>query len=176
MSWINVAIGGSNAFSAISSGRNAQGLGNMQGEVADYQAGVERESSLKLASVIRRAGREQVGRASAAAAAAGVKVGDGSSGEVERQINLDVENDAFQAILEGSRRGRALKLEGVYARTQGSLARSAANVQAVNALAQGAYQGHVNWRNRAPQPAYSYNNDERGLQFSQSGADIRGRR
>lgn len=152
MSFVTMAVTAVSAFGQINAGRNAKMQGDLQGQVDDYSAQVEQQSALETARLIRRAGRRQVGAANAAYAGAGVKVGEGSAGETERQINLDVEHDAYQALLEGSRRASGLRVQGEFARSQGRMAESAGYVNAIGTVLGGYGQGlrASGWRSQGP--------------------------
>lgn len=148
MSFVAVAITGFNAFQQIQAGKFANGQARLQGMQLDYQAQVENDTALKTAAIIRRAGRKQVGAANAAYAGAGVKVGEGSAGLVEEEIVQDVEHDAFQALLEGHRRGRGMSTQAELTRIEGGMRQTAGYVNAVGTVLGGAYQGMKNngWR------------------------------
>jgi hypothetical protein len=152
MSFVNVAIGGMTALNARQQGRIANTQSQAAASQADYQAQVEQANAMKTAEVIRRAGRRQIGQATAAYAGAGVKVGEGSAGEVERQIGQDVEADAFQALLEGGRRAGALRTDATLTRISGEMQQSAGYVNAATSVLAGAYQGaRANgWRTGGP--------------------------
>ena len=72
--------------------------------------------------------------------------------ETERQIDQNVEQDAFQTILEGDRRARAYKTQGAFARAQGEAAQAAGYVNAVGTVLQGANAGlkASGWRTMGP--------------------------
>lgn len=152
MSFVTVAIAGSKVYSQLQAGSNAKGQAYLQASQADYQAKVEQENALKTAAVIRRAGRHQAGQATAAYAGAGVQVGAGSAGEAERQINLDVEHDAFQALLDGGRRSSAASTEAKLLRINGDLQQSAATASAVSSALGSMYSGMRSngWRTQGP--------------------------
>ena len=173
MSYVMVAVAGVNAFNQVQGGKWQKAQGDLQAMQADYQAKQEREAAAGMAEVIRRAGRRQMGAATAGYAAAGVRVGEGSAGEVERDIGQAVEQDAFQTLLTGNRRAAGLELEGKVARIGGKLAQSASYAQAANTLAQGYASGAKSWKTG---DKYSYNNDASGEKFSSTGEMIRGRR
>lgn len=139
-------------MNAIQQGRTAKAQADMQAMQSDYQAGVEHEAALQTAAMIRRAGRYQVGQAAAGYAGAGVKVGEGSALETERQIDQNVEHDAFQALLEGDRRARGLQVQGVMQREQGRMAQAAGYVNAVGTVLQSGYRGLTasGWRTAGP--------------------------
>lgn len=146
MSWVAVAVGGMNALNQMQQGRMAAGAADMQAGQAERQAKVERETALKTAALIRRGGARQVGAATAAYAGAGVKVGEGSAGEVERQITQDYEHDAFQAILDGDRRGRGLETDATLTRIDGSMRQTAGMVSAAGTLLSTGYQAYNKWQ------------------------------
>lgn len=152
MSWVTVAMTGMNAFNQIQQGRTAKAQAGNQAAMADYQAKVEQENALKTAEVIRRAGRRQVGQAVAAFAGAGVKVGEGSAGEVERDITQGYEDDAFQALLDGGRRASGLRLDGQLTRIDGSQKQAAAYVNAAGTVLQGVgqYARATGWTTKGP--------------------------
>lgn len=152
MSWVRVAVTGMTAFNNVQQGRYAKAQAGLQAAMSDYQAQVEQDNALKTAEIIRRAGRKQVGQANAAFAGAGVKVGEGSAAEVERDITQGYEQDAFQAILEGNRRARGLQTDAAMERAQGRMAQAAGYVNAVGTVLGGAYQGMKSngWRTGGP--------------------------
>jgi hypothetical protein len=141
-----------NALGQVQQGKTARAQANIQAGLSEYQAQVEQDNALKMAEIIRRAGRKQVGQANAAFAGAGVKVGEGSAAEVERDITQGYEQDAFQAILEGNRRARGLQTDAAMERAQGRMAQAAGYVNAVGTVLGGAYQGMKSngWRTGGP--------------------------
>jgi hypothetical protein len=139
MSWVNLAVTGINAYSQVQNGRFANAQAGLSAQAAEYQAKVENENALKMAEMIRRAGRRQVGQTVAGYAKAGVAVGEGSALEAERQINLDVEHDAFQALLDGSRRASGLQVEATMERANGRMRQAAGYVQAAGTVLGGTH-------------------------------------
>jgi hypothetical protein len=152
MSFVMVAVTGMNALGQVQQGRYANAQAKLQGSALDYQAKQEQEAAIKTAEIIRRAGRRQVGQATAGFAGAGVVVGQGSAGEVERDITQAYEADAFQALLEGGRRGGALQAEASMTRAGGRAAQSAGLVQAAGTVLGGVYgAARANgWRSNGP--------------------------
>lgn len=146
MAYVTLAVTGFNALNQIQQGRLAGKQAGLQAAQGEYQAQVEQENALKTAQIIRRAGRRQVGAAAAAFAGAGVKVGEGSAGEVERQINLDVEQDAFQALLDGGRRAAGLRTDAAMTRAGGDMAEAAGMVNAVGTVLQGGLRAYTGWQ------------------------------
>lgn len=180
MSWINLAVGAAKGITAIGQGNASDITARAQAGMLDYQAKVETDIAMNTAALIRRAGVSQASSANASYAAAGVKVGEGSSLETERQIYQDSQHDAFQAILEGQRRAIGLKTDAEMMRINGKLQKTAGYVNALSAMASSAYQGYAGWKTRqdlaSADAQYSYNNDASGSQFSMTGEQIRGRR
>jgi len=147
-----VAMTGLNAFQQVQAGKYAKAQAGLAAAQADYQAQVEQDNALKTAEVIRRAGRKQVGQANAAFAGAGVKVGEGSAAEVERDITQGYEHDAFQALLEGGRRARGLQTDAELTRIDGSMRETAGYVNAVGTVLGGTYGAlrASGWRTAGP--------------------------
>lgn len=152
MSFVAVAVVGFSAVQQVQAGKYANGQAQLQAGQMEYQAQVENENAMKTAAIIRRAGRRQVGAANAAYAGAGVVVGMGSAGDVEQEITRDVEHDAFQAILEGQRRGRGLTTQAQLTRIDGSMRETAGMVNALGTALGGTYQAAVanGWRTAGP--------------------------
>jgi hypothetical protein len=152
VSYVSVATSFTNAFNQIQAGRYAEKQAELMAGQQEYLAQVEQENALKTAEIIRRAGRRQVGQANAAYAASGVVVGEGSAGEVEGHIRQDVEHDAFQALLEGNRRGRGMQVGAAMLRLDGSMRATAGYVNAAGTALGGTYQGmRANgWRTAGP--------------------------
>lgn len=134
MSYVTAVVAVSTAVSQYSNGRYAKSMAGLEANQDEFTATQEKAAALETARLIRRAGRRSVGAADAAFSAAGVKVGEGSSLEVERGIYADSEHDAFQAILEGSNRSSALRLQAQLARIGGEAAKQAGIAGAVTTL------------------------------------------
>lgn len=148
MSFVGVAVAGVNAFQQVQAGKYAAGQADLQASQLEYQAKIENDTAMKTAAIIRRAGRRQIGQANAAYAGSGVVVGQGSAGLVEQEIREDVEHDAFQALLEGHRRGRGMETDATLTRIDGAMRRTAGMVNAAGTVLGGGYQAMKNngWR------------------------------
>lgn len=173
MSWVTVAVAGANAFNQVQQGRWASDQAGLQAMQSEFKAKQELQAAETMAGLIRKAGRRQVGQTLTAYAGAGVKVGEGSALEAERQINLDVENDAFQTLLMGQRAASGLELDAKLTRIQGRMAKTASYMQAANTLISGAQSGLQGWRTAE---SYNYNGDASGAKFSATGDATRARR
>jgi hypothetical protein len=134
MSYVMVAVGGMNALQQVQAGRYAKGQANLQADALDYQGKVEEQQALQTARLIRRAGAQQVAQTVSGYAGAGAVVGEGSAGEAERYVEQNVEHDAFQALLEGSRRARGMQTQATVSRIDGQMRQTAGEVQAVGTL------------------------------------------
>lgn len=156
MSWINIGASAVTAFGQYQKGQAAKAQGGMQGQQLDYQASVEKDNATQQAEMIRRNQRYAVGSADTAAAASGVVVGQGSAAEVDRQIYVDSEHDAYQTILNGNRRARSLNLTASGARASGDMEASNAEISAAGTVLAGGYQGlrGSGWRTGG-MPGYS---------------------
>ena len=89
------------------------------------------------AEKIRKAGRAQVGEANASLAASGVKLGDGTALEVDREITQNAEEDALSAILSGKRAQTAAQQEAKLLGKAGNNAMSNSVLGAAGTLASG---------------------------------------
>lgn len=141
MSWVSIGASAVTAFGQIQAGQAAKTRAGLEGQQLDYQGGVERDTGMEHARLIRRQQRTAIGSADAAAAASGVVVGQGSAGEVDRQIYQDTEHDAYQAILAGDRKQRSLQVQAVGGRAAGDMAAANGITAAAGTVLAGAYQG-----------------------------------
>lgn len=132
-----VFMAASMAATAIGSARKGQAQKQAAGEEAadmEYQADLARDQGQAEASRIRRAGRRARGEAVAAIAASGVKVGEGSALDAERQVMQDYEQDAAIAILNGDRQGRVLDQRARARRRGGRTAATATYIEGAGSL------------------------------------------
>lgn len=134
MSYVMVAVGGMTALQQVQGGRNAKAMAGAQAQAMEFQGQVEEQQALQTARLIRKAGAQQVKQVTANYAGAGVVVGEGSASEAERYVEQNVEHDAFQAILEGSRRARGMQTQAAMTRADGSIQEAAGNAAAVGTL------------------------------------------
>lgn len=132
-----VAIGGQ-----LAQGRAAQRAANEQAAQFEYQALVDQDNARAEAALIRRQGRAARGQTVVAAAAAGVKIGEGSAGDAERQVMQDAETDAATAILNGDRAARGAAFQAGQARQSGRDARRASSYAALSTLMSAGAQGY----------------------------------
>jgi hypothetical protein len=149
---VTMTIAGVQAFSQIQQGRQAGQRADEQGRQLDRQAAVEADNAQAEASRIRRAGDTARGQTVGAYAASGVKVGEGSALEAERQVMQDYEQDAYMAILTGQRRAGALQEEAASVRRAGRDARRAGYISAGTSLLSAGASGMRagGWRANGP--------------------------
>ena len=146
-----MGFGGGERLFAGAAGKLAAEQGKANKAMLDYQAQVENDNAMKVAAIIREAGRKQQGATTVAYAGAGVKVGEGAA-ETDRAIAQSVEQDAFQALLDGGRRASGLRVEGVGALAQGKAAQAAGYANAATTLMSGSYAAlrSNGWRTKGP--------------------------
>lgn len=138
--------------SGLEQGRKAKNAANQQAEQFDQQAAFERDNAEGEAARIRRAGMVQRGQTLGALAAAGVKIGDGSALDIERQVMEDYSRDEYMALLTGERNARSLSASAGQARQAGKDARRASYVNAATSLlsAGSSVMGASGWRTGGP--------------------------
>lgn len=149
---------GMQASSTLSAGITAKGNANLQAADLEYQAAVERDNAQQDAQQIRRAGRQALGETVTAIAASGVKLGQGSAADAERQVMQDTFTDERLALLRGDQAGRQLQARADMTRRAGRDAMRAA------------------WINTATSLMSSYGNYQKasGTSFNAKGWDARG--
>lgn len=169
------------AASAIGTARKGAAEKQAQNEAAnslDYQAAVERDNALAEAQAVRRQGRRDLGTTVATIGASGIKIGDGSAGDAERQVMQDSETDAAMAILNGERAARGLNSQAGSRRRAGREAQLAGNISAVGSLLS---RGASSFSSGASSfnlgsSGYSYTGDTSGFNFSANGSSVLARR
>ena len=111
-------------------GRAAEINAGAQSDALQFQGRMAVEDAQAEAKRIRRASTEAQGAAVAAQSASGVKVGDVSALDVERQIAQDYTTDEYMAILTGQRQQRGAEINADQVRRAGRDARRASQVAA----------------------------------------------
>lgn len=149
---VTMAFAGMQAFGAVQQGRAANSAAKAQAEDLERQASAERFMAERDAAMVRREGAAARGRTLGALGASGVKVGEGSALDVERQVMEDYARDEYIQILNGEIRGRAMELEASNTRRAGRDARRAAFMQAGTSLLGSAAGGMRagGWRSAGP--------------------------
>lgn len=136
------------AGSSIMQGNAARKQANAAAAESDYQAAVERSNAQAEASIIRRQGQRQRGETLASIVASGVKVGNGSALDAERQVMQDSAHDEYMAILTGERRATQFGREADMQRRAGRDAQRAGQIGAFTSLlsAGGNYAKATGWK------------------------------
>ncbi len=136
-------IGGSilQASSQRAQGIAAQGNANLEAADMDYQAALGRDNAQALARSYRREGEAVRGQVLTGAAASGVKIGEGSVLDAEREVMVNAEVDAEMAILRGEQEGRQLNARAEMTRRAGRAAKRAGNIAAFTTLLSAGAQG-----------------------------------
>ena len=122
------------AVGGIRQGVTARREGKEQEADLNYQAAVERDNAQAEAQQLRRQGERDRGTTLAAAAASGVKIGEGSVLDAEREVMQDAETDASMAILNGERRARGLNTQAGRSRRAGRNAAYTAGLSTASSL------------------------------------------
>lgn len=130
-------IGGTaiSAVGAIQQGEQAAAMGNYQNEQAKADAEAAKGDAAVQARQIREAGKRQKSSATAASAASGFNVDDGTAELINNQIDQGAEQDALMAILGGNNQARRLRTQGEYAKKAGENARTAGYISAIGSVA-----------------------------------------
>jgi hypothetical protein len=136
----------------LAQGKAAEINAGAQSDALQFQGRMAMDEAQGEAKRIRRAGDEARGSALGAISASGVKVGEGSTLEAERQIVQDYTTDEYMAILTGQRQQRSAELNADQVRRAGRDARRASQISAATTLlgtaAQSAKAG--GWRSKGP--------------------------
>jgi hypothetical protein len=119
------------AMGAIKQGENAAAMGNYQNAQAQADGEAAQGEALVQARQIREAGKRQKSAATAASAASGFNVDDGTAELINNQIDQGAEQDALTTILAGKSRRSQLNAQGQMAAMQGENARSAGYISAI---------------------------------------------
>lgn len=131
------------AAGAIKSGMDQQEGYNAQAQQTLNQAAYSADAAKAQAEKIRRAGRAQVGEAKASLAASGVKLGEGTALEIDKQITQNAEEDAFSALLSGNRTTAAAQEEAKLLGKAGSNAATNSVLGAAGTVAQAGWKAYA---------------------------------
>ena len=149
---VTATMAGIQAVGQINQGQTANINAGAAADMMEFEGRQAMDEAQGEAARIRRAGREARGSTVAAIAASGVKVGEGSALEAERQVMTDYAQDEYLAILTGTRQQRAADMEAGNTRRAGREARRASRLQAATTLmgtaSQSARAG--GWRSNGP--------------------------
>lgn len=112
-------------------------------------AAYKKDAAKQQAEKIRRLGAAQKSEARASLAASGVKVGEGTALEVEKEITKNSEEDALSAIISGKRAATASEDEASLFMKSGSNARTNANYASAGTVLSGAASLASGWKTSA---------------------------
>lgn len=139
----------------VASGQQQKAMYKAQSQQAQNEAAYAADAAKAQAEKIRRMGRIQRSETSAALAGAGVKLGEGTALEIDKDITERVEEDAFATILSGRRALQAGDAQSSLLRTAGNNAERNSYMQAgATVLQAGATFGKAGWKSNL---ADSYN-------------------
>lgn len=156
------------AGAALSAG-SAIDQGNRKRDMQYADAANIRDQAQQEAQLIRRKTQRETSAARAAMAGAGTALDDFSMINTDEIQQLGAQDEAM-TILTGKRQGRSLEYAG-------DMAYQAAKFEAIGGLAQAGYGAYTGWKGaKSASNSYSYNGDSGGTMYSQTGANIRGRR
>lgn len=129
--------------------RQQQKMYEAQAQQTANQAAYEKDAARARAEKIRKMGKAQQGEAKAALAASGVKLGEGTALEVQKDIAQRAEEDALTAILQGDRYQQSADAEIEMLNKAGSNARSNANMASAGSILSSGMQLGSNWKRSA---------------------------
>lgn len=139
----------------LQQGKAQQRAANEQAAQYEYQALVAEDNAQADAQLIRRQGRASRGQTVAAVGGSGIKIGEGSALDAERQVMQDAETDAALAIMNGGREARGNLQAASSARRAGRDARRASKIAAFGSLMAVGAQGMQAGGFRANGPGFS---------------------
>lgn len=135
---------------SMKQGEAAQEQANAQAQQALNQGAYQADAAKAQAEKIRKAGRATQGEATAALAASGVKLGQGTALEVKKAITQNTEQDALSAILSGTRAQSSAQQEAQLLGKAGENATSSAQFGAMTTvLKSGGDYMKGNWKTSA---------------------------
>lgn len=120
-----------------------------QAQIAENNAAYEADAAKQQAEKIRRMAKAQRGEANAALAKSGVKLGEGTALEVQKDITQKSEEDALSALLSGSRAIKSGDEQADMLRASGSAALTGSLISAgAGVLSAGANYSSGKWKTR----------------------------
>lgn len=141
-----------NVVGQVKQGKAADRQARGAAAESEYQAAQALDDAQAEAANIRRAGDRQRGETLAGIAASGVKIGEGSTLDAERQVLEQAARDEYMTILTGERQASAYRRQAANQRAAGRDARRAANIGAFSSLlsAGGSFAKASGWRSNGP--------------------------
>jgi hypothetical protein len=134
------------AYSSIQQGKQQQKMADDQAQQAVNDGAYQQDAAKAQAEKIRKLGALQKSEARAALAASGVKVGEGTALEVEKEITAASEEDALTALLGGKRSAQSMQEEARLLTKAGTNARNNANTSALASVASAGARAYSGWK------------------------------
>lgn len=146
------AATGLNVYGQVQQGKAADRQARGAAAESEHQAALALDDAQAEAANIRRAGARQRGETLAGIAASGVKIGEGSALDAEREVLEGAARDEYMTILTGDRQASAYRRQASNQRAAGRDARRAANIGAFSSLlsAGGSFAKASGWRSNGP--------------------------
>jgi hypothetical protein len=108
---LSVVGTGMSVLGQVQQGKSQQEAYNAQAQATLNEGAYRADAAKQQAEKFRKAGRNQASEAKAQLAASGVKLGEGTPLEIDRQISQNAEEDSLSALLGGSRATTAAQEE-----------------------------------------------------------------
>jgi hypothetical protein len=149
---ITIGLATFQASSQVQAGKAASKEANAQAREAEYQGALAMDDARVQARMIRREGEIARGETLAGIAASGVKIGEGSALEAERQVMEDFAVDEEMMLLTGKRNQRQAQTTAANARRAGRNAQRTANIGAFTSLLSAGASGlkTAGWGSKGP--------------------------
>lgn len=153
----------------VQQGAAADSAASFRARQLEQQAGQARASSQQAMRADRKRERLVQSRLQAVAGGGGL---DAGVVELSKDIAEEGEYRALNSLYEGEEAARGMEAGAAAARFEGSQARQAGYLRGINTVLSGASSLYDQYGGGK----YSYNNDEDGMKYSRTGADVRRRR
>jgi hypothetical protein len=144
-----IAGAGVSAYSSMEQGKQQKKMYEDQAQQAANEGAYKQDAAKAQAEKIRRMGAAQKGEAKAALAASGVKLGEGTALEVDKNITRNSEEDALNALLGGNRGSQASMDESSMLMRAGSNAKKTGNMNAAGTVLSTAGSLASGWKSSA---------------------------
>jgi hypothetical protein len=133
------------AGAAIQQGEQQKDWNNYQADQAAADSKADRDIAMIQADKIRKLAKKQASEATAALAASGVDVGEGTAVKINEEIIGNAEEDAVMTIFGGADRANRGLAESSAYRTRGQQAQNAGHLNAGSSLLSGGYE-YSKWK------------------------------
>lgn len=134
---------------AIDSAETQADIADNQAQQARNDAAYREDAAKQQAEKIRKAARAQRGESAAALAKSGVKLGEGTPLEIDKEITVGGEEDALSAILSGGRSAATARQEANMLEASGESSRRGGYYQAGSTVL-GTAGSYSRWKGGKP--------------------------